>query len=149
MCAAQGLQYEVDVLATQGQGKLVQGKVRSHALATDQPEPFGGTDTAPNPPEAYAFALGACLVSALRLIASLENVDARNIQVRVRGTLAIGKEAYEKSGQAGFPGFDLDVSFDSSLSGNEKKAFVDRVVKMCPVCANTCQETPLRVAVVG
>ncbi|MBG0776848.1 MAG: OsmC family protein [Desulfovibrionaceae bacterium] len=148
MCATDaGPQYEVDVLATQGQGKRIEGRVRTHILHTDQPESLAGTDTAPNPPEMYAFSLGACLVSALRLVAQVEGMPIADIRVRVRGALGIGRLALEGKSRIGFPRFALDVRFDAPLSAEERQAFVDRVVGLCPVCANTMQPTPLQVVV--
>ena len=149
MCAAsRPLQYEVDIVATQKQGKLVEGKVRSHTLLIDQPELLSGTDKAPNPLETYAFSLGACLVSAMRFVGGLEGLPISNIQARVQGTVYSEKAMEgEKTWRAGFPELAIDVRFDAPWSEKEKRAFVERVVARCPICDNTSNSTPLHIVV--
>ena len=140
--------YKVDVLVQQGEGKLVEGTVRSHTLVVDQPVHFGGGDSAPTPPETYAFSVGACLVSALRFVAELEKLPVGNIQARVVGTLDIEKAmGVDMEKRAGFPELEIHVSFDAPWSAEEKQAFVDRVMERCPICDNTRNSTPVTIVV--
>ena len=138
--------YEVDVLVRQQEGKLVEGKVRSHTLLVDQPRHFSGTDSAPTPPETYAFSVGACLVSALRFVGELENLPVSNIQVRVQGALDISKAmGVDMAKRAGFPALSLVIRFDAPWDVKEKKIFVERVMERCPICDNTINPTTVEI----
>jgi len=140
--------HEIDVSVAQQDGKLVQGTARSHALSADQPREFGGTDAGPTPPETYAFSLGACVVSAIRFVAELEELPVSDIRARVRGILDFGKAmGLAPHKRAGFTGLTVTVSLEAPWSVEEKAAFVDRVIERCPVCDNTANVTPLQVIV--
>lgn len=42
-------------------GKKLRARIRQHAIVTDQVEKAGGTDSAPNPLEAFVASLGMCM----------------------------------------------------------------------------------------
>jgi uncharacterized OsmC-like protein len=134
---------EVRVEVAEAGGRVVTGHVRGHRLAVDQPVAWGGGDVAPTPPETYAFAVGACVVSTARLTAMSEGLDVRDIRVTVSGTVdfatALGKPG---GGRAGYAGLDLAISLQSGMSRAEQEAFIARVVARCPLCDNTAETTP-------
>lgn len=41
-------------------GLVSSGQLRTFQIKADEPESFGGTDSAPNPVEVLLFSLGAC-----------------------------------------------------------------------------------------
>ncbi len=140
--------YGVDVVVAQAAGKRVEGKVRSHTLLADQPKEFAGTDAGPTPPETYAFSLGACLVSAMRFVAELENLPVGDIRARVRGVLDFSKAmGIDMEKRAGFAELSIAVSFTAPWSAREKEAFVERVAARCPICDNAQNPASLRVVV--
>lgn len=148
VCLAEGkiARYDVDVLVAQKQGKLVEGVTRGHVMRADQSTEHGGDDQAATPLESYAFALGACAVSSLRFIAQLEKVEISNIQVRVTGALEFDLDkVLTLSEKTNFSDLTLHISFDSPLCCSKKAAFIKRVISICPVCANTTKETPIRI----
>ncbi|MFO7596149.1 MAG: OsmC family protein [Desulfocurvibacter africanus] len=133
----------VDVAVWQDQGKVVKGAARGHELRIDQPTVYGGSDTAATPPETFAFALGACLVSSLRFIAELENTKISNIRARVVGNLNFSR-VMGGAGRAGFLGLTLYASFDAPWDEGQKMSFLRRVSERCPIYDNVLQETSMR-----
>jgi uncharacterized OsmC-like protein len=137
---------DIRVEVAEAGGRVVAGHVRGHRLAVDQPVAWGGGDTAPTPPETYAFAVGACVVSTARLMAMLEGLDVGGIEAVVSGTIdfatALGKPG---GGRAGYAGLELAVSLQSGMSREAQEAFLARVVARCPLCDTTARATPFAV----
>ncbi len=136
--------YPVRVDITEQSGRVVQGMVRGHVMNIDQPTAWGGSDSAPTPPETFAFAVGACVVSTARLVAMLENISIRSISASVDGSIDFAK-ALGKPGnnRAGYAGLDVAITLDSDLSEDEATRFLEAVKERCPLCDNVATTTPL------
>ncbi|TIH17328.1 OsmC family peroxiredoxin [Marinifilum sp. JC120] len=134
--------HEINVELEETAKRIVSGKVRGHTLLADQPQNWGGNNIAPTPPESFAFAVGACVISTTRLIATLENRDVKNIRVTVKGGIdfakALGKSSKNRSG---YSGLEIKISFESTMTTPEKEKFIQRVVERCPMCDNVSGKT--------
>lgn len=121
----------------------IEGKVRNHTLHTDNPKEWGGDDTAPNPAETFAFALGSCVVNTGRLIAKQEKLDLKQISVVVEGAVDMRKVlGQETSARAGFQGFTIEVHFEGGLSTAEKSKLLEEISQRCPLCDTVANTTP-------
>jgi uncharacterized OsmC-like protein len=136
--------YKVRVEVREVKNRIVEGKVRNHTIYIDQPKEFGADNTAPTPPETLAFALGSCIVSTGRLIASQRNMSLRTIEAIVESELdfatALGT-GQEK--RAGFTGFKIVAKIDADMSATDKKNFIEEIASRCPMCDNILNPTPV------
>ena len=65
-----------------------EGQVREHRVLVDRPAAKGGHDRGPMGGELLLVALGGCFMSNLIAAAAARNIQAEELEVRVRGTLA-------------------------------------------------------------
>jgi len=136
----------VTVVATMGEGFKIESQIRDHAVAIDQPQAAGGTDTGPTPLEYFFFSLAGCIGSIARIMANQRRLAIRSMQVTVSGELdmdvLLGKNTDDR---AGFQGVDIKVSMDSDLSADEASAFLQEVERRCPVSDNIMSGTPVTI----
>jgi len=136
--------YKVKVEVKELTNRIVEGKVRNHTIFVDQPTEFGGDNIAPTPPETLAFALGACVVSAGRLIAIQKKLDVDSIQAIVESELDFARAlGISKKKRAGFSGFKIVVKINSNMSIKQKQAFLKEIETKCPMCDNLQNQTPI------
>ncbi|MGD9638339.1 MAG: OsmC family protein [Alphaproteobacteria bacterium] len=134
--------YHINVTSYEVKNRIVESKVRNHTVRIDQPKEFGADDTAPTPPEYLAIAFGSCVVSTLRFIAILENIEIKNIQVDVSGTIDFSKAMeMPTEKRAGIEGLNVDVSFDSNLSKAEKQSLLDKALNRGAAIDNVMNNT--------
>lgn len=120
--------YPVRVDAKEVKNRIVECRVRNHVVHVDQPKEFGADDTAPTPPEMLAISFGSCVVSTIQFIAMQRNIDVRNIQVSVEGSIDFSKAmGISDKERAGFGGLKVLIRFDSSMTPGEKAAFIEHV----------------------
>jgi uncharacterized OsmC-like protein len=113
---------------------------RSHAtvrefapIASDEPGGLGGTDSAPNPVEQVAAALGNCL--AVGYVAALtgRGIAIRELDVAVSGQLDLRPFLGLAPGHAGFSKLDVDVRIDSDADEATLQEVHREVVATSPV----------------
>jgi putative redox protein len=138
--------YPVHVAIREVSNRIVEGTVRQHKLYVDQPKAFGADDTAPTPPETLAFALGSCVVSTGRLLATQKKIVVRSLSATVDGELDFARAlGMQTDARAGFRQLSVSVSIDADLSADDKAAFLSEVSARCPMCDNLVEATPVSV----
>lgn len=143
---ADSMPVDIQVQIRETTGRRVEGKVRGHVLAVDQPHEFGADDSAPTPPETLAFAVGACVVSTARYIAILEKLDVRDIAATVRTGLDYARASGLKvTARAGLGQLIIDVTWKTSLDAAAQQSLLDKIRQRCPMCDNMQNQTPLRI----
>jgi len=119
-----------------GQGFLIDSTVRQFNIKIDQPPP-GGNDAGPNPVEFLLLALGGCICTVGRIIASQKRIDLRSIDCTVEGVMdsdvIMGKNTTERPG---FQNIVAHVKIDADMSDSEKEAFLHEIEARCPVSDN-------------
>ncbi len=136
--------YNVRVDVKEIKNRLVECRVRDHVVSVDQPVEFGADNTAPNPPEMLAIALGSCFVSTIQFIAIQRNIDVKNIHVSVEGDIDFSKAmGVSEKERAGFKAIKVDVAFDTNLSPPEKTEFMKRVFECGASIDNILNTTPV------
>lgn len=136
--------YRIDVKSREAVNRVVESQVRGHKVLADQPKQFGADDLAPSPPEYLAIAYSSCVVSTLRFVAMVEKIDIQNIQVEVEGEIDFSKAmGLSTTNRAGFSNLKVKISFDSTMTQDEKRVFVDNAMARGVVLDNVLNSTPV------
>jgi putative redox protein len=64
---------------------------RGHALCSDEPEEFGGTDSGPMPTELLVAALASCFCLAVAWAARRREIPLEHLEVQVQPHRAVGE----------------------------------------------------------
>lgn len=136
--------YNVRVEAKELRNRIVECRVRDHVVHVDQPKEFGADDTAPTPPEMLAISFGSCVVSTIQFMAMQRNIDVKNINVTVEGSIdfskALGISDKERSG---FKDLKIGIKFESQMSDEEKQQFLKTVFECGASIDNIKNCTPV------
>lgn len=133
--------YQVKVDAKEVNNRIVECKVRDHVVYVDQPKEFGADDTAPTPPEMLAISLGSCVVSTIQFIAMQRNIEVRNIQVTVEGSIDFSKAmGISDKERAGFRDLRVRIRFDAAMSATERADFIKTVFE-CGASIDSIENT--------
>jgi uncharacterized OsmC-like protein len=108
--------------------------VRDFAPArSDEPAALGGSDTAPNPVEQVAAALGNCLAVGYVAALSGRGIAVRELAIAVRGHLDLRPFLGLEPGHAGFSRLEVDVRIDADADASTLREVHDQVVATSPV----------------
>ncbi len=101
--------------------------------ASDEPNGLGGTNTAPNPVEQVAAALGHCL--AVGYVAALTSraIPINSLDIAVAGELDLRPFLGIAPGHAGYSRLAVDVQIDAETDEATLREVHDRVVATSPV----------------
>jgi uncharacterized OsmC-like protein len=107
--------------------------VRDFTVESDEPASLGGTDSAPNPVEQVAAALGNCL--AVGYVAALtgRGIAIRELDIAVSGQLDLRPFLGLAPGHAGYSKIDVDVRIDSDADEATLQEVHRQVVDTSPV----------------
>ncbi len=93
----------VKVTAEGPEGWILKTLSGKYVSIVDQPEALGGTDTTPTPLDYVLVALGNCLVTVAKIVASQQKIDLRGVEVEVSRDLNLDVlRGQEKNERAGF-----------------------------------------------
>ncbi len=124
--------------------KTIAGK---HTVLVDQPQSMGGSDSAPTPLEYVFIALGSCLVTVAKIVASQKRINLRKVDVEISGDINLAVlRGQERNERAGFRSIDVKVNIDAELSKEEKMEFLHEVDQRCPVSDNLLNTTPINLS---
>jgi uncharacterized OsmC-like protein len=117
-----------------------QGGLRSQAairefplIGSDEPAGLGGTDTAPNPVEQVAAALGHCLAVGYVAALSARAIAIRSIDIAVEGHLDLRPFLGLAPGHAGYTSVNVAASIDADADAPTLRAIHEQVVAASPV----------------
>lgn len=115
------------------QGFRSSAAVREFAIASDEPASLGGTDSAPNPVEQVAAALGHCL--AVGYVAALtgRGIEVRGLDIAVAGQLDLRPFLGLAPGHAGYSKLEVDVRIDADADEATLQEVHAHVVGTSPV----------------
>jgi len=94
-------------------GFRTRAAVREFAIESDEPSGLGGTDSAPNPVEQVAAALGNCLAVGYVAAFTKRGIAVRELDIAVSGQLDLRPFLGLAPGHAGYSKIEVDVRIDS------------------------------------
>ncbi|WP_029902428.1 OsmC family protein [Prevotella sp. 10(H)] len=136
--------YNVKAEISQLKNRTLVCKVRDHSIIVDQPKEFGADNLGPTPPEMLSVAYGSCVISTMQLLALQRNLAISNIRVTVEGQIDFSKAlGISEANRAGFSGLHISIKFDSYMTKEEKKSFINDVLKVGAAIDNIDNPTPV------
>jgi len=123
-------------------------KTSTHSFIIDQPKAGGGNDEGPNPLEIFLSSVAGCICAIGQIIARQERLNINSIHVDVTGELdkdfLMGKT---EEGRAGFTKISSVVDIDGDLNDEQKKEFLEKIEKRCPIADNISNTSALHCVV--
>ncbi len=137
-----------DGLAVEGVGEqaILGGQVldrQHHRFHTDWPEPWG-TDTGPTPgAESLLAAAGACVATTFVLAATQMGVDIDELEVKVEGSVDLGRAFDEMAERPAFSSVHAAVRVHSSAPDDVIDALVRTATERSPVYQSLASPVPV------
>ncbi len=121
-----------------------EGKVRQFCLEVDEPENFGGKDSAPTPVEYILAGYAGCLNVVVNLIAKEMSVTINNLEINISGDINPGKLlGISNKERAGFKSLNIQLNIKSDASMDMIHKLINQVKERCPVNDNLTNTTPV------
>lgn len=116
------------------------------AIASDEPEGLGGTNTAPNPVEQLLSALGNCLAVGYAANATAAGIEIDDLTIDVEGDLDLHTFlGLNPDGNAGFEGIRVNVQLRSDATPEQLAAIHEKVVSTSPVGHTLGRQIPVAI----
>ena len=120
-----------------------EGKVRQFSIAVDEPENFGGKDSAPTPVEYILAGYAGCLNVVVNLIAKEMGITIKNIEINIAGDINPEKLlGISDKERAGFKSLNIQLDIKSDASKDMLQKLLTQVKERCPVNDNLSNTTP-------
>ncbi len=131
---------------TQQGGMRTEGRFGHHVVIVDEPNAFGGEDSAANPAEVLLAALGTSLSVTLRCHAALLGIAVGRISVELAGDLDIrGFFDTDPAIRSGFPDIKLKVAVESQATPEHLAQLLRATDRGCPVLDACRGATPVSI----
>ena len=121
-----------------------EGKVRQFSIVVDEPENFGGKDSAPAPVEYILAGYAGCLNVLVNLIAKEMGITIKNLEINIIGDInpekLLGVSDKER---AGFKSLSIHLDIKSGASKEVLQKLLNQVKERCPVNDNLKNTTPI------
>ena len=148
---AEAIRSDPDVAATTWAAEVhwtggfqSEARVRGFApLASDEPTPLGGADTAPNPVEQLLGSLGNCLAVGYAANASVAGIAIRDLRIELAGDVDLHAFLGLRDGHAGFDDIRVTVHLDADATAEQLSGLHDKVVATSPVGHTLSRAIPL------
>lgn len=112
---------------------------------TDEPEPLGGTDDAPNPVEHLIGAAAGCFAITFEVLASQEGVVLEEVEVQIEADLNAAVFLGLEEGDGGILNPVLTLSAKTSASAEEVESIAKTALGKSPVLASLKTDVKLEV----
>ena len=123
---------------------LYEGKARKFNMVVDEPENFGGKDSAPTPAEYILAGYAGCLNVVVNLIAKEMGIIIKNLEINISGNINPEKLlGISDKERAGFKSITAHLNIDSNASEAKLKELIEQVKERCPVNDNLANPTPV------
>ena len=119
-----------------------EGKVRQFSIAVDEPENFGGKDSAPTPVEYILAGYAGCLNVVVNLIAKEMNIAIQHLEINITGNINPEKLlGISDKERAGFKSLNIQLDIKSDASKEMLQKLLNQVNERCPVNDNLANTT--------
>lgn len=102
-------------------------------IMVDEPQPLGGTDTAPNPVEYLIGAAASCFAITFEVIASQKGIELETVDVNIEADLNAAVFLGLEEGDGGILDPKLKLNTKASASETEIKEIADIALSKSPV----------------
>ena len=120
-----------------------EGKVRQFSIAVDEPENFGGKDSAPTPVEYILAGYAGCLNVVVNLIAKEMGITIKSLEINITGDINPEKLlGISDKERAGFKSLNIQMNIKSDASKDMLQKLLTQVKERCPVNDNLSNTTP-------
>jgi uncharacterized OsmC-like protein len=121
-----------------------EGKVRQFGITVDEPEDFGGKDTAPTPVEYILAGYAGCLNVVINLIAKEMGILMYSLEIDISGEINPDKlMGISNKERAGFKSLNVYLNIKSNASPKDLQKLLAQVKERCPVNDNLLNTTPI------
>ena len=121
-----------------------EGKLRQFSIAVDEPENFGGKDSAPTPVEYILAGYAGCLNVVVNLIAKEMGITIENLEINITGDINPEKLfGISDKERAGFKSLNIQLHIKSDASKEMLQKLLNQVKERCPVNDNLTNTTPV------
>ena len=121
-----------------------EGKARQFSIAVDEPENFGGKDSAPTPVEYILAGYAGCLNVVVNLIAKEMNIAIQHLEINITGNINPEKLfGVSDKERAGFRSLNIQLDIKSDASKEMLQKLLNQVKERCPVNDNLTNMTPV------
>ena len=125
-----------------------EGNVRQFSIAVDEPENFGGKDSAPTPVEYILAGYAGCLNVVVNLIAKEMGITIKSLEINITGDInperLLGISDKER---AGFKSLNIQMTIKSDASKDMLQKLLTQVKERCPVNDNLANTTPVNYSI--
>jgi putative redox protein len=116
---------------------------RSHQLGSDEPVPFGGTDTGLTPYELLLSALGSCTAMTLRMYADRKGLPLERVEVRLRQSRAHEPDCETcATDVVGVDHIERHITLVGPLTDDMRKRLLE-IADRCPVHQTLSRGIPI------
>ena len=121
-----------------------EGTVRQFSIVVDEPENFGGKDSAPTPVEYILAGYAGCLNVVVNMIAKEMNIAIQHLEINITGTINPDKLfGISDKERAGFRSLNIHLDMKSDASKELLQKLLSQVKERCPVNDNLTNTTPV------
>ncbi len=125
-----------------------EGKVRQFNIAVDEPENFGGKDSAPTPVEYILAGYAGCLNVVVNLIAKEMGITIKSLEINITGDINPEKLlGISDKERAGFKSLNIQMNIKSDASKDMLQKLLTQVKERCPVNDNLANTTPVNYSI--
>ena len=125
-----------------------EGNVRQFSIAVDEPENFGGKDSAPTPVEYILAGYAGCLNVVVNLIAKEMGFTIKSLEINITGDInpekLLGISVKER---AGFKSLNIQLDINSDATKDMLQKLLIQVKERCPVNDNLANTTPVNYSI--
>lgn len=133
-----------EAVTTWEDGARAVSKARSFTIATDEPVPLGGGDTAIDPMELLLATLGSCMQIGWVTQARLRGIELKRLQIKVRGGYDLrGYLDLDREVRPGFGGLDYTVEVEADAAPEVIDEIRRAVEKGSPMFDNIAHATQI------
>ena len=128
----------------------IKGRFGKHVVYVDEPESFGGGDSAANPAELLFAGLAGSIAVTLRCHAALRDIEVGAIEMTLSGDLDI--RAFfdaDPAVRSGFKGIAIALKLESDASPARLEELMAAVERGCPVLDAVRGPTPVTLELVS
>ena len=120
-------------------------RARSFTIATDEPKPLGGGDSAIDPMELLLATLGSCMQIGWVTQARLRGIELRRLEIKVRGGYDLrGYLNLDQTVRPGFGGLDYTVEVEADADPAVLAAIRKAVERGSPMFDNIAHATAIK-----
>ena len=125
-----------------------EGNVRQFSIAVDEPENFGGKDSAPTPVEYILAGYAGCLNVVVNLIAKEMGITIKSLEINITGDINPEKLlGISDKERAGFKSLNIQLDINSDATKDMLQKLLIQVKERCPVNDNLANTTPVNYSI--